>query len=78
MGIQPSTDLKFSLRKLRRANKIKSAYSSDGKILVRDKKDKKYQISDLDDLVQFGYVKKIVSSGGSAPSPSASGAGAMY
>ena len=75
------SEILFEARKLRRANKLNSAYSSDGKIIVRDKKDTKYQISDLNDLVQFRYVKMTVSAG-SAPlhakvHPSTSGAGAM-
>ena len=34
------SEILFEARNLRRANKLKAAYSSDGKVLVRDKKDK--------------------------------------
>ena len=76
------SEILFEARKLRRSNKLKSAYSSDGKIIVRDKKDKKYQIAVSDDLVQFGYVNQTAVPGGYAPppteeTPSTSGAGAM-
>ena len=80
------SEILFEARNLRRANKLKAAYSSDGKVLVRDKKDKKQQISDLEDLVQYGYVKKPDAPRGpvSTPAPmpmeaepSTSGASAM-
>ena len=63
------SEILFEARKLRRSNKLKSAYSSDGKIIVRDNNDKKHQINTLDDLVQFGYVKPTAAPGGSAPPP---------
>ena len=47
----------FEARILRRENKLKAAYSSDGKILVRDLEDKRHIINSLDDLVKYGYKK---------------------
>ena len=69
------SEILFEARKLRRSGKIKAAYSSDGKITVRDKKDKKHMIHDLDDLVQFGYVKKNTPTDESTSS--SAGAGSM-
>ena len=77
------SEILFEARKLRRSNKLIAAYSSDGKIIVRDKKDKKHQIYDLDDLVEFGYVKPTIVPEGHVPPPtegpmtSTSGASAM-
>ena len=72
------SEILFEARKLRRANKLKSAYSSDGKLIVRDDKDKKYQINELDDLIQFGYVKPTPAAPpAEQPAPSTSGASAM-
>ena len=63
------SEILFEARKLRRAKKLKSAYSSDGKIIVREINDTKHQINTLDDLVQFGYVKTTVAPVGVAPPP---------
>ena len=75
------SEILFEARNLRRVNKPNSAYSSDGKLFVRDKKDKKYQLSSLNDLVQFGYIMKPDDVGVAAPTlneaePSTSGVGA--
>ena len=43
------------VRILRRENQLKAAYSSDGKILVRDLEDKWHSINSLDDVVKYGY-----------------------
>lgn len=65
----------FEARSLKRAKKLNSAYSSDGKLFIRDLTDTRIQISSLGDLVQFGYKKKSSDSGDSAePQPSTSGA----
>ena len=76
------SEILYEARNLRHANKLKAAYSSDGKIIVRDKKDNNFQISDLNELVRFGYVMKPVAPDGAvlAPGeqqPSTSGASAM-
>ena len=47
----------FEARIPRRENKLKAAYSSDGKILVRDLEDKRHIINSLDDLVKYDYKK---------------------
>ena len=78
------SEILFEARNLRRVNKLNSAYSSDGKLFVRDKQDKKYQLSSLNDLVQFGYIMKPDNAGVPAstlneaePSTSGVGAGAI-
>lgn len=77
------SEILYEARKLRRPNKLVAAYSSDGKIIVRDKENKKHQIYVLDDLVEFGYVKPVIVPEGHAPPPteepttSTSGASAM-
>ena len=77
----------FEARNFRRGRKLNAAYSSDGKILIRDLKDKRHIVTSLDDLVRFGYVKTIdvIESGGSGsttraepqPQPSTSSVGGM-
>ena len=78
LNIFTRSEILFEARKLRRANKLKSANSSDGKLIVRDDKDKKCQINELDDLIQFGYVKPTPAAPpAEQPAPSTSGASAM-
>ena len=50
--------LLFDARTLVRANPLKAAYSSDGKLFVRDKEDKRHIINSDDDLNDFGDVNE--------------------
>lgn len=71
------SEILFEARSLRRAKKLNSAYSSDGKIFVRDLQDRRHQVSSLDDLVKFGYVRRPDPSHSVGPQPSTSGVGSM-
>ena len=50
--------LLFDARPLERANFLKAAYSSDGKLFVRDKEDKRHIINSDGDLSDFGDVNE--------------------
>lgn len=71
------SEILFEARSLRRARKLNSAYSSDGKLFVRDLEDRRYQISSLDDLVKFGYTRKPEHGRSVGPQPSTSGVGSV-
>lgn len=72
------SEILFEARSLRRTKKLKSAYSSDGKIFIYDNNDKRQQISSLDDLIKYGYCKNSDDSSESGqPQPSTSGTSAM-
>ncbi|MEW8544179.1 MAG: hypothetical protein AB2693_11655, partial [Candidatus Thiodiazotropha sp.] len=68
----------FEARSLKRAGKLKAAYSSDGKLFIRDLTDNRIQISALKDLVRYGFQHTSRDSGDLVgPLPSTSGARAM-
>lgn len=68
----------FEARSLKRAGKLKSAYSSDGKLFIRDLTDNRIQISTLKDLERFGFkMTSRDSSDSFGPVPSTPDAHAM-
>lgn len=71
------SEILFEARSLRRARKLNSAYSSDGKLFVRDLEDRRHQISSLDDLVKFGYTRESEHGRSVGPQPSTSGVGSV-
>ena len=54
---QKRAKLLFDARTLRRVNNIKAAYSSDGKIFIRDNSDNRHLIKSNADLDKFGNVE---------------------
>ena len=72
---KPKNKLLLKARKMVKSNLLKSAWSSDGNILVRDKEDKRHRILTESDLAVFGPVPKLwgeTDSAGSAEGASAS------
>ena len=56
---KPRNKLLLKARKMAKANRLKSAWSSDGNILVRDLRDMKHRILSECDLAVFGSVPKL-------------------
>ena len=56
---KPRNKLLLKARKMVKAGNFKSAWSSDGNILVRDKDDEKHRILTESDLAAFGPVPKL-------------------
>ena len=54
---QKRAKLLFDARTLRRVNNIKAAYSSGGKIFIRDNSDNRHLIKSDADLDKFGNVE---------------------
>lgn len=56
---KPRNKLLLKARKMVKSNLIKSAWSSDGNILVRDSEDERHRITTESDLAVFGPVPKL-------------------
>ena len=73
--IKPRNKLSLEVRKMVKLNLLKSTWSSDGHILVRDGEDKRHRILTESDLALFGPVPKLwgeTDSAGSAKGDSTS------
>ena len=57
--IKSRNKILLKARKMVKAGNLKSAWSSDGTILVRDKEDTKHRIVRESDLATFGPVPKL-------------------
>lgn len=53
----------YEARKLFKSKNLKGAWSSDGTVLVKDNADKVHRIMSLNDLVPFGYLPPVPTSG---------------